>query len=154
MHRRAMDADHADDRRYRNRRDPVARTPRTARLLLAPDGCRRSLSEWRRFASAALAGSAMVPDAESSHAGATRSASLKLSDTGSESVGAPLLLCCLLDSAVWLAPGASSSRRECSRSPCSLPALSRCACGGGDDARPSTRTGLSPRWGGRSLVEV
>jgi hypothetical protein len=35
--------------------------------------------------------------------------------------------CCsarLLDSVVWLTPGASSSRGECSRSPCSLSALS------------------------------
>jgi hypothetical protein len=39
--------------------------------------------------------------------------------------GAALLLCCLLDSGVLLAPGVSSSRGECSRSPCSLPARSR-----------------------------
>jgi hypothetical protein len=38
--------------------------------------------------------------------------------------GAPLLLCCLPASIVWLARGVSSSRGECSRSPCSLPAQS------------------------------
>jgi hypothetical protein len=35
---------------------------------------------------------------------------------------AELLLCCLQDSIAWLARGVSSSRGECSRSPCSLPA--------------------------------
>ncbi len=56
--------------------------------------------------------------------------------------GAPLLLCCLLDSVVWLAPGASSSRRECPRSPCALPA--QCRRHHAQDASRGIRAGLAP----------
>ena len=54
-----------------------------------------------------------------------RSGRPPLSDTGSESVGGAAAALLLAGSVVWLAPGVSSSRAECSRSPCSLPAQLR-----------------------------
>ena len=56
---------------------------------------------------------------------------LLVSDISIETLPPPLLLCCAQDSVAWLAPSASSSGVECSRSPCALPALNELLGGAG-----------------------
>lgn len=136
------------------------------------DGCRERANFSRvgmrisiamaTFRVRSFGGSALPAAKESSHAGVRRSRGPVCPIRAARASRAPLLLCCLPDSIVWLARGAASLRREYSWSPCSLPAHSDCRCRapkyhcgrGCRSARPDLRSVrlccltrlLGPRW--------